>query len=74
MNTINKTSSVRDEVIAEVHRHKEEIAAEHNFDIDALLGGLRERQCLNPRLVSRITKGEQGACTQPSVAKAPLGE
>jgi hypothetical protein len=65
MKTIDKTSAVRDEVIAEVHRHKEAIAAEHNFDIDALLGGLRERQSLNPRLVSRIPKGEQAGGGQP---------
>jgi hypothetical protein len=66
MKTINKPISVRDEVIAEVHRHKEEIAAEHNFDIDALLSGLRERQSCNPRLVSRITIGEQGGGGQPA--------
>lgn len=60
MKTMNKTIEVRDEVIAEVHRHKDAIAEEHNFDIDALLSGLRERQSRNPRLVSRITKSELG--------------
>lgn len=59
---------VIDEVIAEVHRHKEAIAAEHNFDIDSLLRSLRERQDANPRLVRLITKGEQGAAEQPATA------
>lgn len=66
MKTIDKPFTSRDEVIAEVHRHKEAIAAEHNFDIDALLVGLRQRQSSNPRLVSRITKGEHDGGGQPA--------
>jgi hypothetical protein len=56
----DEPSPVIDEVIAEVHRHKEAIAAAHNYDIDSLLRSLRERQQGNPRLVTLTTKGEQG--------------
>lgn len=61
MKTLDQPREFRDEVITEVHRHKEAIAAEHNYDVEALLRGLRERQKSNARLVSRIAKGEQGA-------------
>ena len=57
--TVLAPTPVLDEVIAEVHRHKEAIAAEHNYDIDSLLRGLREREASNPRLVTPITKGEE---------------
>lgn len=59
MKTIDHPLTSVDLVIAEVHRHKEAIAAEHNYDVDDLLRGLRERQRSNPRLVSRIAKGER---------------
>jgi hypothetical protein len=60
MKTIDEPKTVVDEVIAEVRRHKEAIAAEHNYNVDALLRDLRDRQESNPRLVSRISKGESG--------------
>jgi hypothetical protein len=73
MKTSNIPSHLSDEVIAEVHRHKEEIAAEHNFDIRVLFAGLRERQRFNPRLVSRETKtGAQTGAGQP--ATRPVDE
>ena len=56
MKTSDHSTSKRDEVIVEVHRHKEAIAAEHNNDVDALLKDLRERQKSNPRLVSKVLK------------------
>ena len=56
MKTSDHSTSIRDEVIAEVRRHKEAIAAEHNNDVDALLEDLRERQKSNPRLVSKVLK------------------
>jgi len=60
MKTTDEPKIVVDEVIAEVRRHKEAIAAEQNYDVDSLLQGLRERQASNPRLVSRIPKAESG--------------
>jgi len=60
MKTIDEPKIVVDEVIAEVRRHKEANAAEHDYDVDSLLRNLRERQESNPRLVSRIPKGERG--------------
>ncbi|MDB4744431.1 hypothetical protein OAG43_01820 [Verrucomicrobia bacterium] len=56
MKTIDHITNIRDEVIAEVRRHKEAIAAEHNNDVDALLENLRERQKSNPHLVSKVLK------------------
>ena len=56
MKTIDNPKNVVDEVIAEVRRHKEAIAAEHNHDVESLMRDLRKRQESNPRLVSRITK------------------
>lgn len=57
MRTIDEPTAVLDEVIAELRRHKEAIAAQHDYDVDALLRDLRGRQESNPRLVSRISKG-----------------
>ena len=37
--------------MAEVHRHKRAIMAEHGDDVEKLLQGLRQRQRANPRLV-----------------------
>ncbi len=42
---------VADQVIAEVHRHKRAIMAEHGDDVEELLKDLRNRQKANPRLV-----------------------
>ncbi len=52
MKTIDEPKNIVDEVIAEVRRHKEAIAAEHDYDVDSLLLDLRERQQSNPQLVS----------------------
>ena len=56
MKTIDEPKNVVDEVIAEVRRHKEAIAAEHDYDVDSLLLDLRERQQSNPKLVSSTGK------------------
>ena len=40
-----------DEVMAEVHRHKDEIAKENQFDLEKLISKLQGRQEKNPRLV-----------------------
>lgn len=58
MKTIDTPKAVVDEVISEVRRHKQAIAAEHDYNVDSLLRDLQERQRSNPRLTSRITKGE----------------
>lgn len=60
MKTLEHPMKIRDEVIAEVHRHKEAIAAEHNYDVEALVRSLRERQKANPRVVSRVVKWDEG--------------
>jgi hypothetical protein len=54
MKTIDTPPKAADAVISEVHRHKEAIAAEHGFDVDALLGSLQSRQKGHPRLVSKV--------------------
>jgi hypothetical protein len=53
MKTIDTPPKAADAVISEVHRHKEAIAAEHGFDVDALLGSLQARQKGHPRLVAK---------------------
>lgn len=58
MKTIDETKNVVDEVIAEVRRHKEAIAAEHDYDVDSLLLDLRKRQQSNPQLVSSTGKSK----------------
>ena len=73
MKTIETPMTVVDEVIAEVHRHKEAIASEHDYDVDSLLRDLQERQQSNPRLVSRITKGENGGGAEPASRPGSMG-
>ncbi len=51
MKPIDHPAPVIDEVIAEVHRHKRAIMAEHGDDLEKLLLDLRRRQLGNPRLV-----------------------
>ena len=40
-----------DEVMAEVHRNKDAIAEENDFDLNKLIVNLQLRQAENPRLV-----------------------
>ena len=48
-----------DPIVAEVHRSRETLAAEHNFDIAAFFAGLRQRQAaLGGRLVRQKTRAE----------------
>jgi len=54
MKTIDTPTKPADAVISEVHRHKEAIAAEHGYDVEALLGSLQARQKDHPRLVCRV--------------------
>ena len=58
MKTIDEPENIVDEVIAEMRRHKEAIAAEHDYDVDSLLLDLRERQQSNPKLVSSTEKAK----------------
>lgn len=52
MKAIEQPTPDVDEVIAEVHRHKRAIMAEHGDDVDLLLRDLQERQKANPGLVT----------------------
>lgn len=51
MNPTDQPLPIEDQVIAEVHRHKRAIMAEHGDDVEKLLKDLRNRQTANPRLV-----------------------
>jgi len=51
MKPIDQPTPVVDQVIAEVHRHKRAIMAEHGDDVESLLRDLRERQKCSPRVV-----------------------
>ena len=44
MKTIKPTKAPTDDVLAEIRRHKEEIAKEHGFDVRKLARSLQRRQ------------------------------
>jgi hypothetical protein len=49
-----------DPIVEEVHRTREKLAAEHNFDVKAIFADLRKRQVsLGGRLVPAKKKTEQ---------------
>ena len=54
MKTIEVAKPSIDEVMAEVHRHKVEIAKENQFDLEKLISKLQGRQEKSPRLVRLI--------------------
>ena len=61
-----------DPIVAEVHRAREKLVAESNFDIDAFFAGVRRRQAsLGNRLVPQKKRAEptiEGDWSRPSVA------
>lgn len=59
------TEAPPDEVLAEVRRIKEEIAAEHDYDIDQIISSAQEAQKAHPeRIVSRIATARDEASTR----------
>ncbi len=66
-------TEIEESIIEHIRSLKEENAAEYGFSLEAIINAARERQEVSGRRVIRVNKGE-GACTQPSVAKAPSGE
>lgn len=63
MKTIDTPTTVPDEVILEVRRHKREIAEKFGCDVIALGRALQERQQGDPRFGT--IEGEQGAGHEP---------
>lgn len=50
-----------DPIVAEVHRTREKLAAEYDFDVKAIFADLRKRQAaLGGRLVPQKKRGEPG--------------
>lgn len=48
-----------DPIVAEVHRNRAKLAAEHNFDVAAFFAGLRKRQAaIGERLVHPKERAE----------------
>jgi len=64
MKAIEQSAPVVDEVIAEVHRHKRAIMAEHGDDVESLLRNLQERQQGSPSLVKSTNPDESGEQSQ----------
>ena len=64
MKTIDFPKTVIDPVIAEVRRHKTEIAEAFGFDVVALGRSLQQRQIGDPRF--KIPAGEQDGAGQPA--------
>ena len=66
-------TEIEESIIEHIRSLKEENAAEYGFSLEGIINAARERQEVSGRRVIRVNKGEHGACTQPSVAKAPSG-
>jgi hypothetical protein len=64
MKTTDSPKTVVDPVIAEVRRHKQEIAEAFGFDVVALGRALQQREVGDPRF--KIPGGEQGGAGQPA--------
>ncbi len=63
-----------DPIVAEVHRAREKLAAECNFDIKAFFAGLRKRQAsLGARLVSLKKRAEPMAEADSGHPSGPSG-
>lgn len=66
MKTIEQPEKTKDEVMAEVRRHKLDIAAKHEFNVRSLAEDLRRRQQGHPRLVQATAKeGEKNEFHKP---------
>ncbi len=60
-----------DPIVAEVHRTREKLAAEYNFDVTAFFADLRRRQAaLGARLVRQ--KKQPNPALQPTGAAIPV--
>lgn len=62
MKTIDTPTPITDPVIAEVRRHKREIAEAFDFDVLALGRSLQQREAGDPRF--KKNKGEQDGAGQ----------
>jgi hypothetical protein len=63
-----------DPIVAEVHRAREKLAAESNFDIKTLFAGLRKRQAsLGDKLVSPMKRAEPTSEAGRGRPSGPLG-
>ena len=64
-----------DPIVAEVHRAREKLAAEYNFDVTAFFADLRKRQAaLGNRLVPQKKRPEPAAeadSSRPSTSPEP---
>jgi len=74
-NTTIFEKTVVDPVLAEVRRIKEEIAAEHGYDIAKIIAAARRSQAAHPeRIVNRIPIGAEGGADQPATAPESKSE
>lgn len=58
MKTIDNPKTIIDPVMAEVRRHKEEIAASFGYDVVALGRYLQAREAGNPRFAKPLEKSD----------------
>lgn len=56
MKTIERTEKIKDEVLAELRKHKQDIAEKHEFNVRSLAEDLQRRQKGHPRLLPAPTK------------------
>jgi hypothetical protein len=63
-----------DPIVAEVHRTREKLAAEYNFDLRAFFADVRKRQAaLGGRLVPQKKRAEPTAGTDRGRTSSPAG-
>lgn len=63
-----------DPIVAEVHRAREKLVAESNFDIDAFFAGVRRRQATHGnRLVLQKKRTETPVDRRPSASADAAG-
>lgn len=55
MKRIDHPGKIKDEILAELRRHKEEIAAEHDFDVRKLAEALRLKEKQHPERVVNLS-------------------
>ena len=73
-----------DPIVAEIHRIREKLAAEHNYDVGAFFADVRKRQVsLGSRLIpqkkraeptAEVDRGVHGASVESPPSEAALGK
>ncbi len=59
-----------DPIVAEIHRTREALAADFDFDVKAIFADLRKRQvALGERLIRKIERADPKSIVDPSLSE-----